>query len=49
MTRRASLAELEAAAEAERASVVVDEAPAEPRSQMQDMLDDSQYYDPHEK
>ena len=49
MTRRASLAELEAAAEAERGSGVVDEAPAEPRSQMQDMLDDSKYYDPHEK
>lgn len=49
LTRRASLAELEAAEAAERASVVVGEAPAEPRSQMEDMLDDSKYYDPSDK
>ncbi len=49
LTRRASLAELEAAEAAERASVVVDEAPAEPRSEMEDMLDDSKYYDPNDK
>ncbi len=49
LTRRASLAELEAAEAAERASVVVDEAPAQPRSEMEDMLDDSKYYDPSDK
>ena len=49
LTRRASLAELEAAEAAFRASVTVDEAPAQPRSEMQDMLDDSKYYEPNEK
>lgn len=49
LTRRASLAELEAAAEAQRASVIVEETPAEPRSEIMDMLDDSKYYDPNDK
>ncbi|MEL7645213.1 MAG: Ig-like domain-containing protein [Anaerolineaceae bacterium] len=49
LTRRASLAELEAAEAALRASVSVDEAPAQTRSEMQDLLDDSRYYDPSEK
>ena len=49
LTRRASLAELEAAEAALRASVAVDEAPAQTRSEMQDLLDDSRYYDPSEK
>ena len=49
LTRRASLAELEAAEAALRASVAVDEAPAQTRSEIQDLLDDSRYYDPSEK
>ena len=45
LTRRASLAELEAAEARLRASVVVDEAPAEPPGPKTDPLEDSKYYD----
>jgi len=49
LTRRASLAELEAAEASLRASAAADEATAQPRSDLQDMLDDSRYYDPNGK
>ena len=49
MSRRASLAELEAAAEAERASAQTEETPVEPRSELKEMLDDSRYYSPDDR
>jgi DNA-directed RNA polymerase subunit RPC12/RpoP len=49
LTHRASAKELDAAAAAERASVVVEEKPMVPDHEAQNLLDDSRYYDPNNK